>query len=1428
MKKVILTAFAAIGICTSAFSQKFFETVNFVGAFPANGTSYTAIIEGGQTETFASGNWTEGWTNWDSKNTSYGTPTSTLQGEVTSDKSLSGVVNLIGTVHVKNGAVLSIAAGTVFRCGTGATLIISKGSKINAIGSKTNPIVFTSDKAEGTRAPGDWAGILIIGNSQVNTASGKRQYEALPSDPLAEYGGGRGAELNVNDNSGEMRFVRIEFAGYNYLPDQELNGLTLGAVGAATKINFVQVSYARDDSFEWFGGTSKHKYLVAYAGVDDDFDMDEGYAGQCQFLLGVRNPSVFETAAGGTSNGFEHDNNTGLGSASQVVPGNNNPTPATSPILSNVSLFGPWAIATQASKPGNKFGRGLEMRSAVQTSIYNSIVTGYATLAQLVHPTPTITPSVSTKLTAGDCIYKNVHLMQNTGNGSFTYATANNAPSGYTTANFVTYMSSNGNTSTAITTSAQFQNIISNFDAPGSGITYAPVAASTTAALTPDFSGIIAPFSGTAAELGSQPSFGIDKGSLNFGTKEVGGTFSPITFNVTAANVTGTGFTIASNNAAFTVQPSTLPNSGGSVTVSFSSLTAVNATTSISVTPNDNRLFATTIVGSAKLVSPLAPRLNVNIAAISFTANETTLSGTYTSATRSVTVSGRLLTNNVTVTAPSGYLISNSETGTFAATPIVLTATNGVVETAVFVQLSSTVASSSNAGDLAFTSGTLSAVNVALSANTNAVFTTGTSANVDYFTLQTISSTSANFNVRGDRLPLSILITTNNSDIELATASNGPWASTATLTTTGRIISTSSNVWARYIGVITGTGAGVQVGTISVTGVGQTIPFSLRLNSPSSTNQSNFILASSSSNVLTALGFAPNARLSGTPFLYNVANSLIGRVSALDANFITLSGNSLVTTNTVSPVTFTGTIDTDINSPVVTGTGTSFVGLPVGLPIHLPSGVLIGTIASVPNATEIVLSANALVSTTTSAFRTSAIYYRRSQATLSVSPSSPLAFTVSSYDVNGNPNPVSQFITITGSNHDFPLNVGINPALSASGYMFEITNTPGTFTTTLPINANGSVNQQLEIRYIPTNVAALSLPGVNVNAAHSTELLILGNNRALALANSSNDPRGTIAFNLRGSAQAAIATDVTTLAKFNALTGIASAPKKFTITGSRIINTVMLSAPTNFQLSRTTDFTGASNMLNFTSTSPGVTQDIYVIYKNNTVANESGSISIVTNGISPITVSVEGETSGTPFINISTPNSSNTFSFTGNSMFTVSGNNLTEAILVSVTSSGFEISNSPSGSFGTSVSLAPSPSDFGNVAPTTIYVKAGVATVTSNGMIEVSTKNVTTEMITIINVNTVTTSIINVNEDKNASVVLYPNPTEGDATLAIETLTPETISVLVYNITGTVLKSFTGKVDGFESYQISGLDKGLYFVSVKTGNTVKTVKLIVR
>lgn len=1425
MKKVILTAFAALGISISAFSQKFFERVSFVGAFPQTGTSYTAITEGGFQETFSTGNWTEDWTEWFPKTKTYLDPTETKSGDISSDVTWSGTVAMSGTIHVKSGATLTIAAGTIIRCRTGSTLIISKGSKINAIGTKTSPIVFTSDKASGSRAPGDWAGILIIGNSQVNTSSGKRQYEALPTDPLAEYGGGRGAELNLNDNSGEMRFVRIEFAGFNYLPDQELNGLTLGAVGAGTKINFIQVSYARDDSFEWFGGTSNHKYLVAFAGVDDDFDMDEGYAGKGQFFLGVRNPSVFETAAGGTSNGFEHDNNTGLGSASQVVPGVNNPTPETKPIVSNVSLIGPWATATQASKPGHKFGRGLEMRSAVATSIYNSIITGYGILAQLVHPTATITPSVSTKLTAGECVYTNVHLIGNTGNGSFTFpTTAANAPVAF---NFGTYLSNNGGTTSTNNSGVEFQSIISDFETTSNGISYAPKSTSTIAGLSSNFGGLIDQFSGTAAELGSLPSFSVSKPSLNFGTKEVGNTFASITFDVAAANLTGTGFTLSSSSTAFSVSPATLPNTGGTVTIGFASATALNGTTNISIVPNDSRLVAISIPAQGKLVNPLSPRINTNLAALNFSVLETTTSSTYTSIARVVSVTGRLLRADITATAPTGYEISTTESGTYSNS-LVLAHTMGAINAVIFVKLASTIQSSTNAGNLSFASTGAPTAIVALSANTNPAFTVG-SATLDYFTGNIISTTSARFNVRGDRLPATVLITANSPEIEISADSPISFGPSFTLNTGGRITSTGNNIRVRYIGTMTGTSAGNQVGVISVAGVGNTIPFVLRLNAVNTVTQQNFILADAASNVITGLGFSFSDVISGTPHLYTTSNALIGFVSSIGTSTATLTGNSLVSTNIVNTaVTFPGFITTDVNSDIITGTGTNFINLPTGLPIHLPDGTLVGKVSGALNTTLLLLQSTALVTTITSDFRTSAIYYRRPTATLSISPSSPLIFNVSSYDVNGNPNPVTQFITITGANHNVPLNVGINPALTSSGYMFEITNTPGVFSTTLGINSNGSIRQVLEIRYIPTNVTSFSLIGQNVNAAHSTELLILGNNRTLAQGANSSDPRATIAFNLRGNAQPSLTLDVPSLSKFNALTGVASEIKMFKITGSRVLNVIMISAPANFELSKTTDFTGASNMLNFTTSSPTVSQDIYVRYKNNIVTNETGSISIASAGIASLSVNVEAETSGTPFININTPSSSNTISFTGNSMFTVSGNNLTEAIVVSVTSSGFEISSSQTGTYSSSISLSPSPADFGNVAQSIIFVRATNATVTSNGMISASTKNVTTEMLTIINVNTVTTSIINIIEDKNANVIIYPNPTEGDATLEVETLFSENISVIVYNITGTIFKSFTSKVNGLETFTINGLEKGLYFVRVQTGNSVKTVKLIIK
>ena len=182
-----------------------------------------------------------------------------------------GTYLLKGWVYIANGAELTIEPGTVIKGDkqTKASLICERGGKLIAKGSATEPIVFTSEEAPGSRKPGDWGGIIICGKAKNNQTEMQ-----IEGGPRTKHGGDNDA-----DNSGVLSYVRIEFAGYPFQTDQEINGLTLGSVGSGTQIDHVQVSYSNDDSYEWFGGTVNCKYLVAFHGWDDDFDTDNGFSG---------------------------------------------------------------------------------------------------------------------------------------------------------------------------------------------------------------------------------------------------------------------------------------------------------------------------------------------------------------------------------------------------------------------------------------------------------------------------------------------------------------------------------------------------------------------------------------------------------------------------------------------------------------------------------------------------------------------------------------------------------------------------------------------------------------------------------------------------------------------------------------------------------------------------------------------------------------------------------------------------------------------------------------------------------------------------------------------------------------------------------------------------------------------------------------------
>ena len=261
---------------------------------------------------------------------------------------------LKGFVYVKEGATLTIEPGTIIKGdkATKGTLIIERGGKIMANGTAAKPIVFTSAQPAGQRAAGDWGGIIILGKAPVNLGTSAK----IEGGVDREFGG-----TDLSDNSGVLKYVRIEYPGIAFQPDNEINGLTMGGVGARTIIEYVQVSFCGDDSFEWFGGNVNAKYLIAYKTVDDMFDTDNGYSGKLQFLVGISDPNVADASG---SNGLESDNDSQGSTA----------TPITSPTYSNVTLFGP--LGASAS-PNSNFKRALHLRRNNKTKLHNSVILGW-------------------------------------------------------------------------------------------------------------------------------------------------------------------------------------------------------------------------------------------------------------------------------------------------------------------------------------------------------------------------------------------------------------------------------------------------------------------------------------------------------------------------------------------------------------------------------------------------------------------------------------------------------------------------------------------------------------------------------------------------------------------------------------------------------------------------------------------------------------------------------------------------------------------------------------------------------------------------------------------------------------------------------------------------------------------------------------------
>ena len=301
----------------------------------------------------------------------------TIAGNITTDMTLYAdtVYTLSGFVKVANGATLTIQPGTKIVGSLdvpGSALFILRGGRIVANGTAAAPIVMTSARADGDRAPGDWGGLIIVGNATINRnadviVEGSDANRPNGGAPGVVYGKGTADD----DSSGVLRYVRVEFAGFGVAQDQELNSFTFAAVGSRTKVEYLQALAGLDDNFEWFGGTMDAKYLVSYEAADDHFDSSEGHRGRNQFLIGyqttVLQPRPGAGQTSGDPQGFEVDGCAGVGCTDLQ-----NSAPFNMPVFANFTMIGPGQGVLPASG-----GVGMVLRRGTGGVWVNGIVGRY-------------------------------------------------------------------------------------------------------------------------------------------------------------------------------------------------------------------------------------------------------------------------------------------------------------------------------------------------------------------------------------------------------------------------------------------------------------------------------------------------------------------------------------------------------------------------------------------------------------------------------------------------------------------------------------------------------------------------------------------------------------------------------------------------------------------------------------------------------------------------------------------------------------------------------------------------------------------------------------------------------------------------------------------------------------------------------------------
>jgi len=311
-----------------------------------------------------------------------GLAAATISGNITASRTLykDTVYTLSGYIKVQNGVTLTIQAGTKIVGDTnvvGSSLWILRGAKIAANGTAADPIVFTSARAPGHRKPGDWGGIIIIGNGIINRTGSPILTEGGAAGQAENYAGGN----DDNDNSGTLRYVRIEFAGYDISngAGQELNALSSYAVGRGTTYEYIQTMAGLDDSFEFWGGAVDGRYMISYESGDDHFDWTEGYHGRMQFMIALQTQRLTPAPGSGTFSsdprGFEGD---GCDPATSgcTLSATGASTPYSMPVFANFTMVGPGQLAGIPSD-----GNGAVLRRGTGGTFRNGVLSRWKGIA---------------------------------------------------------------------------------------------------------------------------------------------------------------------------------------------------------------------------------------------------------------------------------------------------------------------------------------------------------------------------------------------------------------------------------------------------------------------------------------------------------------------------------------------------------------------------------------------------------------------------------------------------------------------------------------------------------------------------------------------------------------------------------------------------------------------------------------------------------------------------------------------------------------------------------------------------------------------------------------------------------------------------------------------------------------------------------------